>query len=157
MKIPGSHSVSVPATDPPSPVACWAGENPGCRLVVLFGSEPKGRAREGRDLDLAVLFDPLPAPEDRLRIIGELEDLAAPRVADVVFLRPEIDPVLCLEIFRDGECLYCIDRALEDFGAFLDHYRAHLAEWDGGLKRGRNLHRPSPHGTQAHFTQNGHR
>lgn len=151
MKIPGSHSVSVPATDPPSPVACWAGENPGCRLVVLFGSEPKGRAREGRDLDLAVLFDPLPAPEDCLRIIGELEDLAAPRVADVVFLRPEIDPVLCLEIFRDGECLYCIDGALEDFGAFLDHYRARPAEWEGGLKRGPEPASPKPARHQSSF------
>ncbi|MFW6200080.1 MAG: nucleotidyltransferase domain-containing protein, partial [Gemmatimonadota bacterium] len=91
-------SVAAPATHSPSPVTRWAREKAGCRLVVLFGSEPKGRVREGSDLDLAVLFDPLPGPEDRLRIIGELQDLAAPRVADVVFLRPETDPALRFEI-----------------------------------------------------------
>lgn len=112
MKAPDSNSVSVPATDSPSPIADWARERTGCRLVVLFGSEPRGRTREGSDVDLAVLFDPLPEPRDRLRIIGELQDLASPRAADVVFLRPETDPVLRFEIFRDGECLYEAEEGL---------------------------------------------
>ena len=84
----------------------------GCGLLVLFGSEALGRAGRGSDLDLAISFDPLPTAEERLRIVGEIQDLCAPRSADVVFLRPETDPVLRFEIFRNGEILYERERGL---------------------------------------------
>ncbi len=89
----------------------WA-ERTGCGLLVLFGSEALGRARRGSDLDLAISFDRLPPAEERLRIVGEIQDLCAPRSADVVFLRPETDPVLRFEIFRNGETLYERERGL---------------------------------------------
>lgn len=84
----------------------WA-EGAGCRLLVLFGSA----AREGapaldRDVDLAVGFAELPSPEDRLSLIGRLQDLVHPRRVDVVFLRPGTDPVLRFEIFRTGVPLH---------------------------------------------------
>ena len=94
-----------PGSDVRDSLERWA-ERKGCGLLVLFGSEAMGRARRGSDLDLAISFDPLPTAEDRLRIVGEIQDLCAPRSPDVVFLRPETDPVLRFEIFRNGETLY---------------------------------------------------
>lgn len=87
-------------------VARWADDEPACRLLVLFGSEASERTWAGSDVDLAVAFDPVPPPEERLRIVGELQDRCGDRRADVVFLRPETDPVLRFEVFRDGEPLY---------------------------------------------------
>lgn len=84
----------------------WAVGTPGCRLLVLFGSRATERATEGADLDLAVQFETLPSAERRLRIIGDLQALGGDRRVDVVFLRPETDPVLRFEIFRDGIPLY---------------------------------------------------
>lgn len=83
----------------------WADAS-GCRLLVVFGSAAAGRAREGSDLDLAVSFDPLPDAEGRLRLVGRLEDGCGGRSVDVIFLRPETDPVLRFEIFRDGEPVF---------------------------------------------------
>jgi uncharacterized protein len=83
----------------------WAG-SAGCRLLVIFGSMAAGRARAASDMDLAVDLDPLPGPEARLRIIGQLQDLCGERLADVVFLRPETDPVLRFEIFRAGRPIH---------------------------------------------------
>lgn len=84
----------------------WARRESGCRLLVLFGSETTGRAWSESDVDLAVSFDPLPSPEERLRTIGELQDCCGGRPVDVVFLRPETDPVLRFQVFRQGEPLY---------------------------------------------------
>lgn len=84
----------------------WARKRPSCRMVVLFGSEAVGSAGSRSDLDLAVLIDPLPGPEERLRIIGQLQDLAGSSIADVVFLHHGTDPVLRFEIFRKGSCVY---------------------------------------------------
>lgn len=89
-----------------SAIERWARGRPGCRLVVLFGSEAADSAGPRSDLDLAILLDPLPAPEERLRIIGRLQDIAGSRIADVVFLHPGTDPVLRFEIFRKGTCVY---------------------------------------------------
>ena len=80
----------------------WAEES-GCRLLVLFGSGATGRAGSESDLDLALSWDTLPPPEERLGIIGELADRSGDRSPDVVFLHPGTDPVLRFEIFRDGE------------------------------------------------------
>jgi predicted nucleotidyltransferase len=78
----------------------WAGAA-GCRLLVLFGSAA-GPADAPRDVDLALSFTDLPAPERRLRIIGELQDLCGASPVDVVFLHRDTDPVLRFEIFRSG-------------------------------------------------------
>ena len=100
-----------PDSDLRGSLARWA-ERMGCGLLLIFGSEALGRARRGSDLDLAISFDPLPTAEERLRIVGEIQDLCAARNADVVFLHPETDPVLRFEIFRDGEVLYECERGL---------------------------------------------
>ena len=102
-----------PGSDLRDSLERWA-ERMGCGLLVLFGSEAMGRASRGSDLDLAISFDPLPTVEDRLRIVGEIQDLCAPRSPDVVFLRPETEPVLRFEIFRNGETLYEREQGLFD-------------------------------------------
>lgn len=89
----------------------WA-EDRGCRLLVLFGSAASTGGRPDSDVDLAVAFEPLPPPRERLSIIGELQDRVTPRRADVVFLRTETDPVLRFEIFRTGSPLYEAEEGL---------------------------------------------
>lgn len=93
-------------TDVRGELARWGESTPACRLVVLFGSAATGRTWSGSDVDVALCLDPVPPPTERLRIIGEIQDRSGPRRADVVFLRPETDPVLRFEIFRDGLPLY---------------------------------------------------
>jgi len=95
------------APDPTPALADWA-RSAGCRLMVLFGSAAAGpeRAARARDLDVALWFRPLPPPERRLAIIGELQDLVDPRRVDAVFLTPDTDPVLRFEVFRGGRPLY---------------------------------------------------
>lgn len=83
----------------------WAQEA-GCRLLVVFGSGATGREGPESDLDLALSYDTLPPPGERLRIIGELADRCGDRSPDVVFLHPGTDPVLRFEIFREGEPIY---------------------------------------------------
>lgn len=91
--------------EPRADLERWA-ETSGCRLLVVFGSRAVGRAREGSDLDLALLFDPVPDAGSRLRLLGRLQDACGGRTVDAVFLRPGTDPVLRFEIFRDGEPVY---------------------------------------------------
>lgn len=74
--------------------------------MVLFGSSAVAGASRARDVDLALSFRELPGPARRLAMIGELQDLCGARRVDVVFLRPETDPVLRFEIFRRGTPLY---------------------------------------------------
>lgn len=86
-------------------LAQWA-QTPACRLLVLFGSTAAGRATTTSDIDVALEFDTLPEPERRLAIIGELQDLCAPRPVDVVFLHRDTSPVLRMEVFRTGRPLH---------------------------------------------------
>lgn len=83
----------------------WA-RSAGCRLCVLFGSRAGGGPVVEGDVDLAVWFSPLPSPERRLGIIGEIQDAAGAMPVDLLFLHPGIDPVVRFEIFRGGEPLF---------------------------------------------------
>jgi predicted nucleotidyltransferase len=96
MGVPGSFDEAL---------AAWA-RAAGARLLILFGSEAGGERGFASDLDLAVEFFRMPPPDRRLAIIGELQVLAEPRLADVVFLHRDLDPVLRFEIFREGRVLF---------------------------------------------------
>lgn len=92
-------------TETEAALARWAAAV-DCRLVVLFGSSAaEGTGRAG-DIDIALWFLPMPAADRRLRMIGEIQDLCGRRRADIVFLRPETNPVLRFEIFRGGRPLH---------------------------------------------------
>ena len=87
-------------------LAGWA-ERAGCRLLVVFGSAAdREPAVPPRDVDLAVDLPGGPSADRRLAVIGELQDLCAPRPVDVVFLHRDTDPVLRFEVFRRGQPLH---------------------------------------------------
>ena len=110
------------------PLSTWA-ERSGAQLLVRFGSSANAGSKPfAGDLDLAVWFGNLPAPRRRLEIIGELQDLVQTRRVDVVFLRPETDPVLRFEVFRTGEPLH---EARE--GLFVDEVVRALSLYEDAL------------------------
>lgn len=84
---------------------------PPVAAAYLFGSQARGTARPGSDVDVAVLFRPSVPPLDRLdaRVdqMRELEDLLGARV-DVLDLR-EVSPVLIHQVLRDGVLVYEAD------------------------------------------------
>ena len=85
-------------------VAEWCRERP-VRLCVLFGSQAKGKVHPQSDIDLA-LWPAHPIPSlTRLRWLRELETSLAHRVS-LVFVSPDLDPVLGFEIARDGRVLF---------------------------------------------------
>ena len=88
-----------------SAIRRWAAAS-GCRLCVHFGSTASGSGGVDGDVDVALDFECLPDPQRRLQIIGELQDLCAPRQADVIFLHADTDPVVRFEIFRTGRPLH---------------------------------------------------
>lgn len=51
-------------------------------------------------------MEPLPGPERRLRLLGELQDIGGGWPVDLVLLHRETDPVLRFEVFRSGVPLY---------------------------------------------------
>jgi len=77
----------------------------GIDLVVLFGSRATGKVHARSDVDIALY-----ARTARLRprwvdLYGEMEDLLGEEI-DVSIIDGETDPVLRLEVFRKGKCLY---------------------------------------------------
>jgi predicted nucleotidyltransferase len=85
-------------------IASWCRERP-VRLCVAFGSRALGKERPESDLDLAVWATPLPPAAERLRWLRELTD-AAQFPVQLVFVTPRLDPVLGLQIARDGVLLH---------------------------------------------------
>jgi predicted nucleotidyltransferase len=97
-----SSSVSRPADVArlADAVRHWCQERP-VRLCVLFGSQVSGKARPDSDVDLAVwTARPIP-PLERLRWLRELET-ALSRDVSLVLVSPDLDPVVGLEIVRQG-------------------------------------------------------
>ena len=83
------------------------GERHDVCLAYLFGSCVSGTARPGSDVDVAILFDPLPTPAllDRLT-----EDLGAAteRPVDLVVLNVA-PPLLAREVVARGRLVMCRD------------------------------------------------
>jgi predicted nucleotidyltransferase len=114
-------------------LAGWATRN-RCRLMVLFGSAGRGRTGRLSDLDIAIDLDPVPIPERRLRMIGEIQELCGDRTADVVFLHRGTDPVLRFEVFRTGRALHEASP-----GAFVSEAVRALAIYEDALPFRRRL------------------
>ena len=86
-------------------VQTWADES-GCELCVLFGSRAGSGPAVESDVDIALEFTRLPGPEQRLRIINDLQALCDPAPVDVLFLHTGTDPVVRFEIFHSGKPLF---------------------------------------------------
>lgn len=81
-------------------------------LAYLFGSEARGEAREGSDMDIAVLLTrgrPKKLMDLPVNLAHDLERIAG-RPVDLVVLQ-ESSPDLIHRILRDGRVLYERDAA----------------------------------------------
>lgn len=77
------------------------------RLAYLFGSTARGEARPSSDLDVGVVFSPVPAAAELDRLATDLEAAAGRRV-DVVALN-DAPPLLAHEVIRSGRLIVCRD------------------------------------------------
>lgn len=80
---------------------------PEIRLVYLFGSTAAGTARPASDVDVAILFDELPAPAT-LDVLAERLEAAVGRRVDVVVLN-SASPLLAREVVAGGRLVLCRD------------------------------------------------
>lgn len=93
-----------PAAGLASSVADWCRAHP-VRRCVLYGSRARGGERADSDVDLALWTAPLPAPAERLAWRRELAEATGLPV-QLVFVTADLDPVLGLQIAREGRVLY---------------------------------------------------
>ena len=77
------------------------------RLAYLFGSAAAGAERRGSDVDVAILFEELPAPA-LLDTLSERLEAAAERPVDLVVLN-SAPPLLAREVIAGGRLLVCRD------------------------------------------------
>ena len=75
------------------------------RLCVLFGSQATGQAHQRSDLDLAVWPVEPPSTPTRLGWLRELETMLNQEVS-LVLVSADLDPVLGMEIVRQGQLIY---------------------------------------------------
>jgi hypothetical protein len=82
----------------------------GCaevRLVYLFGSVARGEDRRSSDVDIGVVFSPVPVPARLDQLASDLEAAAGRRV-DLVVLN-EAAPLLTHEAIRASRVIVCRD------------------------------------------------
>lgn len=87
-----------------SSVANWCRSRP-VRRCVLFGSRARSAERADSDIDLALWTVQLPAAAERLAWRRELVEVTGLAV-QLVFVTADLDPVLGLQIAREGRVLY---------------------------------------------------
>lgn len=79
-------------------------ENENIIFAYLFGSVPKGNARYGSDLDIAVYFNTEPGLDEIGKLTLQLEDSSGYKI-DLVQLNnlDSINPVLAFTIISEGK------------------------------------------------------
>ncbi len=77
----------------------------GIDLMILFGSRATGKMHAQSDTDIALFSKSTRLRDEHVRLYGEMEDLLHEEI-DVTILDLETDPVLLLEIYQKGKCLY---------------------------------------------------
>ncbi|MEK7727928.1 MAG: nucleotidyltransferase domain-containing protein [candidate division KSB1 bacterium] len=77
----------------------------GIDLMILFGSRATGKTHPGSDIDLALFARANHLREHHVRLYGEMEDLFREEI-DVAILDLDADPVLLMEVYQKGKCLY---------------------------------------------------
>ncbi len=91
-------------------VSKWC-EQHSIRLCVLFGSQATGKTHAHSDIDLAVwTTDPTLALQ-KLAWLAELE-LSLQNEVSLVFVSPDLDPVLGFEVVRNGRLLFEVEPEL---------------------------------------------
>ncbi len=88
-------------------------KHPEIAAAWLFGSEARGEARAGSDLDIALLLRARGKTAlDCHRLLGllaaELESVAPGRPIDLVLLEPQ-GPVFCHRVLSEGSLVYDAD------------------------------------------------
>ena len=99
--------------------------DPRVRLVYLFGSKADPTARTVRDVDLGVLFEPSPAPDELLRLRADLGSAAGAELDLVSLDRTPV--VLAHEVAATGRCLYANPPEAET--DFVVRARARYWDW----------------------------
>jgi uncharacterized protein len=77
-------------------------QEPGLRIVLLFGSRVSGRIHSDSDIDLGVLFD---RPVDLVGITNRVTGLLRTDRVDLVDLR-RANPLLAFSVARESLLLY---------------------------------------------------
>lgn len=75
------------------------------RQIILFGSRAKGRARQGSDIDLAVVGGEIPDFRGQRKLREQLDQLAGLYSVDLVFLE-QTDAAFKEVIHDTGKVLY---------------------------------------------------
>ncbi len=88
----------------------WCQTRP-VRLCVLFGSQATGLTHPASDVDLAVWPAEPPDSRAKLRWLVELQNLLDKEVS-LALVSPDLDPVLGMEIVRNGRVIFAVDPEL---------------------------------------------
>lgn len=88
----------------------WCQTRP-IRLCVLFGSQATGQTHRASDVDIAIWPAASPDSGTKMRWLVELQNLLDKEVS-LALVSPDLDPVLGMEIVRDGRLIFAIDPEL---------------------------------------------
>lgn len=108
-------------------LSAFFANNADVDAVYLFGSQAKGRAAKGSDVDVAILFDPnhIPPPRDVLELQDTVASSLGVSKADVVVLNLA-NPILCHQVYRYGQCV--LDRTPRHTRAFMVRSQTEYAD-----------------------------
>lgn len=78
-------------------------------FCILFGSAVTGKVHNNSDIDIAVYSAKKKLHQEKLHLIGELEDIFDAPI-DLVILHSDMSPLLLHEIMMNGKPLYISNR-----------------------------------------------
>jgi len=135
--------MDAPSADSAAPLlaalgAAWGGDA-RVAAAFLFGSRATGRARADSDIDVAVLLDPAPRPDEayavRSTLLAALAGHLATERVDLVVLN-DAPPALAFRVLREGRLSFRRDpvvlhrftvatyRVQGDYAPVEEHFRA---------------------------------
>ncbi len=88
----------------------WCQTRP-IRLCILFGSQATGKSHPASDVDIAIWPAKTIDSRTKLRWLVKLQNLVDKEVS-LALVSPDLDPVLGMEIVRDGRVIFAVDPEL---------------------------------------------